>query len=120
MLLDFPCGSAGKEFACNVGDLGSIPGLGKPPGEGKSYPLHYYGLENSIDCIVHGDTKSWTWLSNFHLTKEIDITNANEAAEQLKLSKTASGNKIQYNHFRKFSISYEVIHSYHRIQQSDF
>ena len=118
--LGFPCGSAGKEFACNVGDLGSIPGLGRPPGEGKGCPLQYYGLENSIDCIVHGVTKSRTRLSDFYFTKETDITNANEAAEQLKLSKTASGNKIQYNHFRKFSISYEVIYSYHRIQQSDF
>ena len=118
--LGFPCGSAGKEFACNVGDLGSIPGLGRPPGEGKGCPLQYYGLENSIDCIVHGVTKSRTRLSDFYFTKETDITNANEAAEQLKLSKTASGNKIQYNHFRKFSISYEVIYSHHRIQQSDF
>ena len=43
------CGSAGKESACNVGDLGSIPGLGRFPGEGKGYPLQYSGLENSID-----------------------------------------------------------------------
>ena len=39
MIQGFPCGSAGKEFACNAGDLGSIPGLGKSPGEGKDYPL---------------------------------------------------------------------------------
>ena len=58
--------SAGKEPACNVGYLGSIPGLGRPPGEGKSYPLQYSGLENSIDCIVHGASKSWTRLSAFH------------------------------------------------------
>ena len=44
-----PCGSAGKESACNVGDLGSIPGLGRSPGEGKGYPLQYSGLENSMD-----------------------------------------------------------------------
>ena len=50
----FPCGSAGKESACSVGDLGSIPGLGRFPGEGKGYPLQYSGLENSTDCIVHG------------------------------------------------------------------
>ena len=54
----FPCGSAGKESACNVGDLGSIPGLGKSPGEGKGYPSQYSGLENS--------PKSQTRLSNFH------------------------------------------------------
>ena len=49
--LGFPCGSAGKEFTCNVGDLGSIPGLGRSPGEGKGYPLQYYGLKNSIDLV---------------------------------------------------------------------
>ena len=49
--------SASKESACNVGDLGSIPGLGRSPGEGNSYPLQYFGLENSIDCIVHGAAK---------------------------------------------------------------
>ena len=49
-----PCGSAGKESALNAGDLGSIPGLGRSPGEGKDYLLQYSGLENSIDCIVHG------------------------------------------------------------------
>ena len=50
----FPRGSAGKESACNVGDLGLIPGMGSSPGEGKSYPLQYSGLENSMNCIVHG------------------------------------------------------------------
>ena len=64
--LGFPCGSAGKESTCNVGDLGSIPVLGRSPGEGKDYPLLYFGLENSMDCIVHGISKSWTPLSNFH------------------------------------------------------
>jgi len=43
-----PCGSAGKESACNAGDLGSIPGLGRSPGEGKGYTLQYSGLENSM------------------------------------------------------------------------
>ena len=59
-ILSFPCGSAGKESACNAGDLGSNPGLGRSPGEGKGYPLQYSGLENSTDCIVHGVTKRWT------------------------------------------------------------
>ena len=58
----FLCGSAGKESACNVGDLGAIPGLGRSPGEGKGSPLQYSGLENSMDCIVHGVAKSWTRL----------------------------------------------------------
>ena len=62
------CGSAGKESACNAGDLGSIPGLGRSPGEGKGYPLQYSGLENSMDGIVHGVAKSQTRLSNFHFT----------------------------------------------------
>ena len=53
-------GSAGKESACSVGDLGSIPELGRSPGEGKGYPLQYSGLENSMECIVHGVAKSWT------------------------------------------------------------
>ena len=61
--LGFPCGSAGKESACNAGDLGVIPGLGRSPGEGKGYPLQYSGLENSMDCIVHGVTKSHTQLT---------------------------------------------------------
>ena len=53
----FSCGSSGKESACNAGDLGSIPGLGKSPGEGKAYPLQYSGLENSMDNIVQRVTK---------------------------------------------------------------
>ena len=64
--MGFPGGSAGKEAACNAGDLGSIPGLGTSPGEGKGYPLQYSGLENSMDCIDHGVTKSQTRLSKFH------------------------------------------------------
>ena len=63
-----PGGSAGKESTCNVGDLGSTPRLGKSPGGGKSYPLQYSGLENSMNCIVHGVAKSQTRLSNFHFT----------------------------------------------------
>ena len=57
--LGFPDNSAGKESACNA-DLGSIPGLGRSPGEGNDYPLQYSGLENSMDSIVRGFTKSQT------------------------------------------------------------
>ena len=57
LFLGFPCGSAGKESARNAGDLASIPGLGKSPGEGKGYPPQRSGLENSMDCIVHGGRK---------------------------------------------------------------
>ena len=65
----FPGGSAGKVSSCNVGTLGSIPGLGRSPGEGKGYPLQYSGLENSMDCIVPGVTELDTteWLS-LHFT----------------------------------------------------
>ena len=62
----FPGGSAGKESACNTGDLGLIPGLGKSPGEGKGCPRQCSGLENSMDYIVYGVTKSQTRLSDFH------------------------------------------------------
>ena len=66
VFLGFPCGSAGKESAHNAGDLGSIPGLERSPGEGKGYPLQYSALENSMDCIVHGVTKSQTPLIDLH------------------------------------------------------
>ena len=64
--MGFPCGSVGKESACNVGDLGSIPGLGRSPEERKGYALQYSVLENSMDYIVHGVAKSWTGLSDVH------------------------------------------------------
>ena len=65
--MGFPAGLVSKEATCNEGDLGAIPGLGGSPGEGNIYPLQYSGLENSMDCIVHGVTKSWTRLSDFHI-----------------------------------------------------
>ena len=63
----FPCGSAGKEYTCNVGDLGSIPGLGRSPGDGNGNPLQYSCLENPMDrgtwrATVHGVTESQTQL----------------------------------------------------------
>ena len=60
VFLGFPGGLAGKEFACNVGDLSLISGLGRSPREGKGYPLQYSGLEISMDYIIHGVTKSQT------------------------------------------------------------
>ena len=68
----FPHSSVSKESGCNAGEPSSIPGLGRAPGEGKGYPLQYYGLENSMDCIVHG-------------CKELDTT------EQLSLHFIDSG-----------------------------
>ena len=67
VFLGFPGGSAGKESTCNVGDLGSIPGLGRSPGERKGYSLQYSGLENSMDCVIHGVANRLAWLSNFNL-----------------------------------------------------
>ena len=61
-----PGGSDGKESICSVGDLGSIPGLGRSPDEGNVYLLQYCDLENSMDCVVHEVRKSRTQLSNFH------------------------------------------------------
>ena len=67
--VDFPGGSDGKEFPCNAGDLGSIPGLGRSLGKGNGYPLQYSCLENSMgieawQATVYGMAKSWTWLTN--------------------------------------------------------
>ena len=66
VFMSISCGSAGKNSACNARDLGLIPGLGRSPGEGKGYPLQNSDLENSMDCIVHGVSKTWTQLSYFH------------------------------------------------------
>ena len=74
MILGFPGGSAGKESSCNAGDLGLIPGLGRSTGEGIGYPLQYSGLENSMDCLVHGVAKSQIRLSNFHFLLDLKKT----------------------------------------------
>ena len=63
----FSCAQLVKKSSGNAGDLGLIPGLRRSPGEQKGYPLQYSGLENSMDYIVHGVTKSWTRLSDLHL-----------------------------------------------------
>ena len=62
VFLGFPCGSAGKESTCNARDLDSIPGLGRSPGAGTGNPLQYSGLENSMDCIVHGILQALEWV----------------------------------------------------------
>ena len=66
LIVGFPDSSVGKESTCNAGDPSSIPESGRSAGEGVGYPLQYSGLENSVDCIVHGVTKSRTRLSDFH------------------------------------------------------
>ena len=68
----FSGGSAGKESICNAGDLGSILGLGRSPGEGNGSPLQYSDLENSMDCIDHGVAKSQTQPSNSISTRNPD------------------------------------------------
>ena len=70
----FPDSSVGKESACNAGNPSLIPESGRSPGEGKGYPLQYSGLENSMECIVHGVSKSWTQLSDCHFTSAHGIS----------------------------------------------
>ena len=69
--LGFPCGSAGKESARRAGATGSIPGLERSPGEGKGYPLQHSGLENSMDCIVHGVAESWDTTERLSLSSNL-------------------------------------------------
>ena len=73
--MGFHDSSAGKESAYNEGELGSIPGLGRCPGKGKGYLFQYSGLENPMDCRVHGVTKSQTQLSDFHFLSLYILTN---------------------------------------------
>ena len=69
VLLGFPGNTAGNESACNAGDLSLIPGSGRSAREGTGDPLQYSGLENSMDCIVLGVTKSQTGLSDFYFRR---------------------------------------------------
>ena len=68
--MGFPCGSVGKESTCNAGDLGSLPGLERFPGEGQGYPLQYSVLKNSMNYWIHGVTKNRTQLSDFKKNKK--------------------------------------------------
>ena len=106
-----PCDSAGKESACNTGDLCSIPGLGISPGEWKGYPLQYAGLENSMDCEVQGVTKSQTGLSNLHfhfytLTK-LCYTEALEWSSLVPGSKAKSS--LEITNPTSFTVSYHLL-----------
>ena len=83
-----PYCSASKESACNVGDLGSIPGLRRSPGEGKGYPLQYSGLENSIDCIVHVIAKNRTQLSDTLLGNNDTSGQKQQVLETQEMSQT--------------------------------
>ena len=108
VFLGFPYASAGKESACNVGDLGSIPELGRSPGEGKGYPLQYSGLENSMDCIVHGITRSWTQLNDFHFTFMFSLKTGFKRCNTMKLF---LGSQL------KLSVLIESIHTLPHIER---
>ena len=83
VFLGLPCGLVGKEFACNPGDLGLIPGLQRSPGKGKGYPFQFSGLENSVDCVVHEVAKSQTSLSDFHFTLYSIIVSLNKLKQHI-------------------------------------
>ena len=105
----FPCGSAGKECTW-VRSLG----WEDSPGEGKGYPLQYSGLENSMDCMVHGITKSWTRLSE--LTSLISVLSKG-------LSRVFSGTTVQSHHFfgvQPFILSSSSIHDYWKNHSFDY
>ena len=96
------CGSAGKESTCNAGDLVSIPGLGRSPGERKSYPLYYSGLENSMDCIVPGVAKSRTRLSDFHFHFHFHLPgNWRSASIVISILPVGNWSRLRLHHFFK-------------------
>ena len=70
----FPGSSGVKESACSARDPSSIPGSGRSPGEGKAYPLQYSGLENSMDCTVHGGHKESVMTERLSFSLLIDIS----------------------------------------------
>ena len=95
VFLGFPCGSAGKESACNAGDLGLIPGLGRSPGEGKGYPLQYSCLGNSMDCVAHRVAKRHDWESFTHSLLTIS---GSSMSPWLQISSSFSGiNEVNFS-----------------------
>ena len=99
--MGFPSGSAAKESACEAGDLSSIPGLGRSPGERKGYPLQYSGLENSLDCIVHGVAKSRTQLSDFHkVVKSLASTKSKQLDVKYDIKTVITGREYKCRVFK--------------------
>ena len=90
-----PCGSAGKESACNAGDLGSIAGLGRSTEEGNGYPLQYSGLEIPW-TVIRRVTKSGTRLSDFHFETSTVSVRCEKLAEMInrKLPKTQQIHRV--------------------------
>ena len=109
--MGFLCVSAGKESACNVRDLGSIPGLGRSHGEGKDYPLQYPDLENSKDYTVHGVAKSQTWLSDFHFYFILKIY-TNKKWENHKKRGGAWVTSSAADHYRKIRVNAYFLKSF--------
>ena len=106
--IHFPCGPAGKETACNAEDLGSIPGLGKSPGEGKGYPLQDSGL----DCIVLGVAQSWTRLSDFHFTLTPQRASTPKNNLQLSAFEMTCGKPfllLKFYYIKKWAGSYDIL-----------
>ena len=98
--MGFPGGSEVKNLVANAGeaiDKGSIPGLGRTPGEGKSYPLQYSGLENSRDCIVRGVMKSQTRLSNSVLSLCVYFTLTATLEEDMAIHSSILAWKIPWS-----------------------
>ena len=83
-----PVGSAVKESACNVGNLGLISRLGRSLGKGKGYPLQYSSLGNSMDCIVHGVTKSWIHRETFTSLHSVEAEQAFDRSQHSFMIKT--------------------------------
>ena len=103
--MGFPGSSVGKESACNAGDPSSIPGLGRFTGEGIGSPLQYSGLENSIECIIHGVTKSQTQLSDLSLDfQQIPYSSFNTCNSFIHISKPSSTHNSSEKYFCKLQV----------------
>ena len=98
--MGFPGGSAGKESACNVGDLGSTPELGRPPGEGNGYPLQYSGLENSMVCTVMGSQSVGHDWGDFHF----------HASESPRVPKLSELSHVTMKNFAGFFLFSHILH----------
>ena len=110
-------GSAGKESACNMEDLGLIPGFGRSPGEGKDHTLQYSGLEDSMDSIVHGVSKSQTWLRDYHMWKaSLPFQNNNLIMSQPVKELAQPHSQSEISHRKQFLVYLiQMCHQVHTI-----